>query len=117
MTQKSLASVHRHNGKGRTHTTPTLIADRRSVDATVRKANRLFRQLFDSDYGVAVLELFHIATEGFVQHLHGKLACHFTSRRSPHTISYSQQGEVATRNRELPDAVIVLIERSDTPNI
>src|SRR5690606_23275009 len=112
-----LALVDGDARDGRTHAAPTLLLDRSGVHAPVSQTDRLVDELVDTDDRLVRPDLVDVPTEAFVEHLHRQLAGDLTSRRTTHAVGHGKQRQVAVTDRELPHAVVVLVEGSHPPNV
>src|SRR5690606_28813983 len=67
----------------------------------------------DAYHGLAGADLLDVAAERLVEDLHRQLAGDLPGRRAAHAVGDGQERDVAALQRELPDAVVVLVERPD----
>src|SRR5690606_4721919 len=113
----SLALVDGYARDGGPHAAPALVLDGSCVHAPVGEADGLVDQFVDAYDRLAGPDLVDVTAEALVEYLHGQLACHFSRCRSAHPVCDAKQGEFAVSDRELPHAVVVLVEGSDPPNV
>src|SRR5690606_1430181 len=102
-----------HAGERGAHAATALVLDGRRVDAPVREPDGLVDELVDAHHGLARPDLLDVPAEGLVEDLHGELAGDLARCRPTHAVSDGQQRDVPAVEGELPNAVVVLVERPD----
>src|SRR5690606_22900915 len=107
------AVPQRHAGERRAHAAPALVLDRGGVDAPVGEPHGLVDELVDADDRLARADLLDVAAERLVEDLHRQLARDLARGRAAHPVGDGEEGDVTVVEWELPDAVVVLVERSD----
>jgi hypothetical protein len=87
------------------------------VDPAVGQADGLVDQDADRHDRGALGELLCVAAEGVVEHLDGGLAGDLAGRRAAHAVGDDVEEERSVGDRELPHAVVVLVEGAHAPHV